>query len=56
MAPPSSAGDQYVTFTEEELKAMAEEAQKTIEIMEFVPASRVDPIYFDGGGGEQQLT
>jgi DNA end-binding protein Ku len=40
--------DQYVTFTEEELKAMAEDAQKAIEITEFVPASQVDPIYFDG--------
>ena len=39
--------DQYVTFTEEELKAMAEEAQKAIEITEFVPASAVDPVYFD---------
>jgi DNA end-binding protein Ku len=40
--------DQYVTFTEDEIKAMAEEAQKAIEITEFVPASRVDPVYFDG--------
>jgi len=40
--------DQYVSFTEEELKAMAEEAQKAIEITEFVPAAQVDPIYFDG--------
>ncbi|HEX9186133.1 MAG TPA: Ku protein [Vicinamibacteria bacterium] len=40
--------DQYVAFTEEELKAMAEEAQKAIEITEFVPASKVDPVYFDG--------
>jgi DNA end-binding protein Ku len=40
--------DQYVTFTEDELKAMAEEAQKAIEITEFVPAAKVDPIYFDG--------
>jgi DNA end-binding protein Ku len=40
--------DKYVTFTDEELKAMAEEAQKAIEITEFVPASQVDPIYFDG--------
>jgi DNA end-binding protein Ku len=40
--------DQYVAFTEEELKAMAEETQKAIEITEFVPASRVDPVYFDG--------
>jgi DNA end-binding protein Ku len=40
--------EQYVTFTEDELKAMAEEAQKAIEITEFVPASTVDPVYFDG--------
>jgi DNA end-binding protein Ku len=39
--------DQYVTFTEDELKAMAEESQKAIEITEFVPASAVDPVYFD---------
>jgi DNA end-binding protein Ku len=42
------AKDQYVTFTEEEIKAMAEEAQKAIEITEFVPAAKVDPVYFDG--------
>ena len=42
------AKDQYVTFTEEELKAMAEEANRAIEITEFVPISKVDPIYFDG--------
>jgi DNA end-binding protein Ku len=39
---------QYVTFTEDEIKAMAEESNKLIEITEFVPASQVDPIYFDG--------
>jgi DNA end-binding protein Ku len=42
------AKDQYVTFTDEELKAMGEETQKAIEITEFVPASQVDPVYFDG--------
>jgi len=42
------AKDQYVTFSEEEVKAMAEEAQKAIEITEFVPAAKVDPVYFDG--------
>jgi DNA end-binding protein Ku len=41
------AKDQYVTFTEDELKAMAQEAQKAIEITEFVPASTVDPVYYD---------
>jgi DNA end-binding protein Ku len=40
--------EQYVTFTSDELKAMEEEAQKAIEITEFVPASKVDPVYFDG--------
>ncbi len=39
--------DQYVTFTEDELKAMAQEAQKAIEITEFVPAATVDAIYYD---------
>jgi DNA end-binding protein Ku len=40
--------DQYVTFSDDEVKAMAEEAQKAIEITEFVPAGKVDPVYFDG--------
>jgi DNA end-binding protein Ku len=40
--------EQYVTFTDEELKAMAEESQRAIEITEFVPATTVDPVYFDG--------
>jgi len=43
------AKDQYVTFTEEELKAMAEESTRTIEITELVPAEKVDPVYFDVG-------
>ena len=41
------AKDQYVIFTEDEIKAMEEEASKTIEITEFVPLAKVDPIYFD---------
>jgi DNA end-binding protein Ku len=39
--------DQYVTFTDDEIKAMGQESQKAIEITEFVPSSEVDPIYFD---------
>jgi DNA end-binding protein Ku len=39
--------DRYVTFTPEELKALEEEASQTIEITEFVPVSKIDPIYFD---------
>lgn len=41
------AKDRYVTFTEDELKALEEKATKTIEITEFVPASKIDPVYFD---------
>jgi len=39
--------DRYVTFTAEELKALEETASQAIEIAEFVPAAKVDPIYFD---------
>ncbi|MBS2032823.1 MAG: Ku protein [Deltaproteobacteria bacterium] len=41
------AKDQYVLFTEEELKALEEQASKAIEITEFVPLSKVDPLYFE---------
>jgi DNA end-binding protein Ku len=43
------AKDQYVTFTDEEVKAFAEAPTKLIEISQFVPIEKVDPIYFDGG-------
>jgi DNA end-binding protein Ku len=41
------AKDQYVTFTPEELKTLEEKATQTIEIAEFVPLDRIDPVYFD---------
>ena len=41
------AKDQYVVFTDEELKALAEESNRAIEIMEFVPIEKVDPVYFE---------
>src|SRR4029079_314013 len=41
------AKDQYVRFTDEEIKALQEKATQTIEIAEFVPAAEVDPIFFD---------
>jgi len=41
------AKDQYVQFTEEELKALEGEASKMIDIAEFVPLAQVDPIYFE---------
>jgi DNA end-binding protein Ku len=41
------AKDQYVTFTAEELKALEEKATQTVDISEFVPLDKVDPVYFD---------
>jgi DNA end-binding protein Ku len=41
------AKDQYVTFTTEELKELEEKADQTIEIVEFVPLTAVDPVYFE---------
>ncbi len=41
------AKDQYVQFTEDELKKLEDEASKMIDIAEFVPLALVDPIYFE---------
>ena len=41
------ARGQYVLFTNEEIKALEEEASRLIEIEEFVPEDAVDPVYFD---------
>ena len=41
------AKDQYVQFTEDELKAMEGETSRMIDIAEFVPLAQVDPIYFE---------
>ncbi|HXF17785.1 MAG TPA: Ku protein [Burkholderiales bacterium] len=41
------AKDQYVTFTADELKALEEESTGTVEITEFVPDEKIDPIYYD---------
>ncbi len=41
------AKDQYVLFTDEELKALEEKATHTIDIAEFVRAEQVDRIYLD---------
>jgi len=43
------AKDRYVTFTDEELQALAAAASPAIEIHEFVPLARVDPLYFADG-------
>lgn len=39
--------DRYVTFTAEELKALEDAAQHTIDIIAFMPVKAVDPIYYD---------
>src|SRR5215510_4101683 len=39
--------DEYVRFTEEELKSLEGEASRVIDIAEFVPLAKVDPIYFE---------
>jgi DNA end-binding protein Ku len=41
------AKDQYVTFTPEELKALEEKATQSVDIAEFVPLAKIDPVYFD---------
>lgn len=38
---------EYVQFTEEELKSLEQESSKIIDIAEFVPLAKVDPIYFE---------
>lgn len=54
------AKDQYVRFTGDELKRLEDESTQSIDITEFVPLDKVDPIYFessyylgpDKGGGK----
>jgi len=41
------AKEQYVRFTEDELKKLETEASRMIDIAEFVPLDQVDPIYFE---------
>ena len=41
------AKDQYVRVADDELKALEGESSKIIDITEFVPLDRVDPIYFE---------
>ena len=41
------AKGQYVLFTAEELKAITPEPTNAVEILEFVPLKKVDPIYYE---------
>jgi DNA end-binding protein Ku len=40
------ARDHYVVFDKDELDAMRPTSSRTIEILQFVPLSQIDPIYF----------
>ena len=40
------ARDQYVAMSDEEIKALETQSDKAIEIEEFIPIERVDPVYF----------
>jgi DNA end-binding protein Ku len=40
------ARDHYVVFDKDELDAMRPASSRTIEILQFVPLSQIDPIYF----------
>jgi DNA end-binding protein Ku len=37
----------YVTFTDDELKAMEARNEHSIEITEFLPVEKIDPVYFE---------
>ena len=41
------AKDRYVTFTDEELKALEARDDHGIEIIEFVPLEKIDPMFFE---------
>lgn len=41
------AKGQYVKFTPEEIKALEEAGSETIDITEFLPIEKVDPLYFE---------
>ncbi len=41
------AKDQYAVLTEEDLRALEQKSEQSIEIEEFVPLAQVDPVYFE---------
>ena len=41
------AKGQFVLFSDEEMKALQERPTQTIEITEFLPTAKIDPIYFE---------
>jgi DNA end-binding protein Ku len=54
------AKDEYVRFTEDEVKRLEHEPGRIIDVQEFLPRAAVDPVYYDrtyflgpGKGGEE---
>jgi DNA end-binding protein Ku len=41
------ARDQYVPITQDELESLEAEANRSIELKEFIPLASVDPVYFE---------
>ena len=41
------ANDQYVCLTEAELETVETESSKSIDLKEFIPLSKIDPVYFE---------
>jgi DNA end-binding protein Ku len=41
------AKDQYVQLTEAELESVETESSNNIELKEFIPLSKIDPVYFE---------
>src|SRR5262249_43317697 len=41
------AKDQYVQFTDAELESLETESSNNIELKEFIPLSKIDPVYFE---------
>src|SRR5262245_37659258 len=39
--------DQYVRFTDAELESLETESSNNIELKEFIPLSKIDPVYFE---------
>jgi DNA end-binding protein Ku len=46
-ADSSHAKDQYVPVTEDELESLEAEANRSIDLKEFIPLASVDPVYFE---------
>ena len=40
--------DQYVQLAEAELESLETESSNNIELKEFIPLAKIDPVYFDG--------